>query len=144
MKNEVWDPFNDMEEFKKKVDKMFEEFWKSATFPKDLKLREPLVDIVEKKNAYEARVELPGVNEKDVVVSIDNNKVEIKAEKRKEKEQKKKDYFRQERTYKAFYKAFTLPQAVNGEKAKMKFKDGMLLLTLPKLKLANRKVLKLK
>ncbi|RME54486.1 Hsp20/alpha crystallin family protein [Candidatus Woesearchaeota archaeon] len=144
MAKELWDPFKEMEEFRKKVDKMFNDFWSTSVFPKNLRIREPLVDVIDNKNAYVAKIDLPGVDPKNVVVNIDKNKVEVKAENKVKKEEKKKNYFKKERSYTGFYKAFTLPEAVNAEKTKMDFKDGVLSLTLPKLKLPKKKVLRLK
>lgn len=145
MKIEIWDPFEEMKKFRKEMDKMFKDFGK-ISLPKGLKLREPLVDVVDKKNKLEITAELPGIDKKDVKISVEEDKVEIKAEKRKEKEEKKKNFYRQERSYRGFYKALTLPTMVNPDKAKVKFDKGVLTLELPKSKQLprKRKVLSLK
>ncbi len=146
MKNELWDPFEDIKKFRKEVDTLFKKFWdEKIILPKGLKIREPLVDIVDKKNEIEVTAELPGMEKKDVKVVVEGNKVQISAEKKVEKEEKKKNYFKQERSYKGFYKSFSLPAEVNPDKARLKFENGLLKLNLPKLKtVAKKKVLELK
>ncbi|MBW3020215.1 Hsp20/alpha crystallin family protein [Candidatus Woesearchaeota archaeon] len=146
MKKELWDPFSEMSSFRKDMDKLFDNFWNRGFKPsKDLKVREPLVDIINKKDEIEAKVEIPGVDKKDVSISLDKNKVEIKAEKKIEKEHNKKDFFRQERSYSSFYKSFTLPAEIDTDKAKVDMKDGILTIKAPKLKqISSKKTLKLK
>ncbi|MBU0470104.1 MAG: Hsp20/alpha crystallin family protein [Nanoarchaeota archaeon] len=133
MKNEIWDPFEEMKKFRKEMDKMFQDFGK-ISLPKGLKLREPLIDVIDKKNELEITAELPGIDKKYLKISVDKDKVEIKAGKKEEKEEKKKNYYQQERSYRGFYKAFTLPARVDPDKAKVKFDKGILTLELPKLK----------
>jgi HSP20 family protein len=135
MKYEIWDPFEDMKKLRKQMDKLFSDFWsEKITMPKGMRLREPLVDIVDRKNAVEVRAELPGIDRKNVKINVEEDRVEIKAEKKEEKEEKKKDFYRQERAYRGFYKSFTLPAKIDSQKAKAKFDKGILTLTLPKLK----------
>jgi len=135
MKSEIWDPFEDLEKFQKKMNRLFKEFWGGKVkIPKDIRLREPLVDIEDKKNEYVATVELPGMKNKDIEVNVEGNLVQIKAERKKSKEEKKKSYFKQERTYKGFYKAFSLPGMVDDKKVKVNFDKGILTIRLPKKK----------
>ncbi len=145
MKYEIWDPFEELERFRKEMDKIFNNFG-SISLPKEVRLREPLMDIIDKKNSLDVIVEIPGVDKKDIKISVEENTVEIKAEKKKSKEEKKKNFYRQERVYQGFYKKFSLPVKVNPDKSKVKFDNGILTLKLIKAKKLphKKKVLSLK
>jgi HSP20 family protein len=92
----------------------------------------PSVDILEKENEILIKAELPGVETKDVVVTVDNNVLTLKGERRMEKDVKKESYHRMERTYGAFSRSFSLPNTVDAASVAANFKDGLLTLTLPK------------
>lgn len=92
----------------------------------------PSVDISETADSYEVRAELPGVPQDDIQVSVKENHLTIKGEKRQEQVDDGKNYRRVERTYGTFQRAFTLPPTVNAEDIKAEFKDGVLTLEIPK------------
>jgi HSP20 family protein len=92
----------------------------------------PAVDIVEKEGGYEVIAELPGLDEKNIEVSIANGCLTIKGEKQEEKEEKEKDYHLQERHYGAFERRFQIPEGVDTAKIEADFKQGVLTVTLPK------------
>lgn len=103
----------------------------------------PNADAVNKEGCYEIRVELPGVSEKDVEVSLENGNLTIRGEKRSEHEEKDKNYFFSERRYGAFERIFRLPDDVREADIKASYKDGILTLRLPKTeskKPASRKI----
>lgn len=132
---ELWDPFKEMENMRKEMNRMFENFWsKEKKVLKGMKLKQPAVDIENKKNEVVVKADLPGIDKKDLEVNVSSDRVEIKAKVKKEKEVKKKDYYKQERAYSGFYRAFSLPAIVNPDKAKTGFKNGMLKINLPKVK----------
>jgi len=92
----------------------------------------PSVDISETDDSYEVRAELPGVPQDDIQVSVKENHLTIKGEKRQEQVDNGKNYRRVERTYGNFQRAFTLPPTVKAEDIKAEFKDGVLTLEIPK------------
>lgn len=92
----------------------------------------PTVDISETENGYEIRAELPGVSEDDVNVSVTDNVLTLKGEKRQEAETEGKNYRRVERRYGSFQRRFTLPSEVKTDDIKAKFSDGVLVLSIPK------------
>ena len=92
----------------------------------------PRVDIFENKNHLVLEAELPGMNRDDFEISIENNVVTLKGERKFEKKTDDDNYHRVERSYGAFTRSFTLPQTVSAEGAKAEFKDGILHVTLPK------------
>lgn len=92
----------------------------------------PNADAINKEDSYEIRIELPGVSEKDVEVSIENNNLTVRGEKRSEREEKDKNYYFSERRYGSFERSFRLPEDVKEADIKAAYKDGVLTLLLPK------------
>ncbi len=92
----------------------------------------PAVDVAEKDNAYEITAELPGLDEKNIEVSLANGGLTIKGEKKEEKEEKRKDYYLKERHYGSFERSFTLPDGVDTDKIDASFSKGVLTVKLPK------------
>ncbi|MBD3259870.1 Hsp20 family protein [Candidatus Woesearchaeota archaeon] len=141
---DLWDPFEEMKKFREKMDRMMEDFWsKERSLMKNMGVKELSVDIEDKKNQIEINADLPGMDKKDIDVTVEKDRVEIKAKKKKETKEKKKNYYRQERAYSGFYRAFSLPAVVNPDKAKSSFKNGVLKITLPKTKSLPKKSKKL-
>lgn len=92
----------------------------------------PAVDVSESDKAYEITAELPGLDEKNVEVSVANGGLTIKGEKKEEKEQNQKDYYVSERSYGSFERYFGLPEGVDADKIEASFKNGVLKVMLPK------------
>lgn len=92
----------------------------------------PAVDLSEDDKAYKITAELPGLDAKDVDVSVSDGRLVLKGEKRQEKEEKDKNYYFSERTYGSFQRAFELPASVDRDKIAADFAKGVLTITLPK------------
>lgn len=92
----------------------------------------PRVETAETDTAYEVTAELPGVDEKDIKVAVEDKVLTISGEKKAEREEKKKDYVLSERSYGSFKRAFTLPENVSVDKVAARFEKGVLRITLPK------------
>lgn len=92
----------------------------------------PAVDILEGENEIVIKAELPGLEAKDVTIAVENNVLILKGKRHAETEVKKESYHRMERSYGAFCRSFALPAALDSDKAKADFKDGVLTITLPK------------
>lgn len=92
----------------------------------------PVVDVHEKDDAYLITAELPGLNKKDVHVTVEGNVLTLSGERRYEHEEKQEKCHRLERAYGHFTRSFTLPGAVKADAVEAKFKDGVLTLVLPK------------
>lgn len=92
----------------------------------------PSIDIKETDTAIEVEAELPGVDEKDVQVTLDDGVLTIKGEKKAEKEETKKGYYMSERSYGSFLRSFELPAGIDADKVKATFAKGVLNVTLPK------------
>lgn len=92
----------------------------------------PSVDVSEDDKEVRITSELPGIDEKDIDITLAKDAVTIKGEKKHENEDKGKDYYRMERSYGSFQRVIPLPAAIDEDKAKAEFKKGVLHITLPK------------
>jgi HSP20 family protein len=92
----------------------------------------PSIDIKETDTAIEVEAELPGVDEKDVQVTLDDGVLTIKGEKKAEKEETKKGYYMSERSYGSFLRSFELPAGIDADKVQATFAKGVLKVALPK------------
>jgi HSP20 family protein len=101
--------------------------------------RMPKVDIIDKDTAIVVHAEVPGVNKKDLDISLTEDTVTIKGSTSQEQKEEKEDYYRSEISRDSFSRTLPLPCEVDGAKAKAKFKDGVLELTLPKVKKTKRR-----
>ena len=116
-------------------DLAFRDFFRNMLRPTRLELEtEPEIrlDLKETEKAYLVHAEVPGVKKEDIDVSIDGNLVTIRAEVRREKEDKGETMLRTERYYGAMTRSFTLATDVDEKAASAKYTDGVLELTLPK------------
>jgi HSP20 family protein len=109
--------------------RIFERFFEDAP---QVVSRTPAVDIHEDDKGYRMEVELPGLTEKDVEVKVENDMLVISSKKEETKEEDKKEYVRKERRSYSFYRSFTLPENVKPDKIEASFKNGLLLISLPK------------
>jgi len=104
----------------------------------------PSVDILEKENEILIKAELPGVEAKDVAVTVDKNVLTIKGERHLEKDVKKESYYRVERAYGSFSRSFVLPNTVDTGNVRAEYKDGLLTLVLPKEATAKSRTVEIK
>lgn len=125
-----WDPFRELGSLRNELNRIFTAGDGGGL--SSLEAWTPSVDVVENDKAIKIKVELPEVEKKDIDVSIDGDTLTVSGERKLEKEEKKEDYTRIERSYGSFSRSFTLPDYVDREKIKAESKDGILKLTLPK------------
>lgn len=92
----------------------------------------PPVDIQETEDGYKLAVELPGLTKDDVNITLENNVLRLSGERKFERDAKKDNYHRIERTYGSFTRSFALPSQVNSEGVTATFADGVLNLVVPK------------
>lgn len=131
-REESADPFLSLH---REIDRIFEDFTRGGFFPPRTETagaRLPRVNLSETEAALEVEVELPGIDEKDVDLTITDDQLRVKAERKEEHEEKKKDYHLVERSFGAFERVIALPFAVDPDKAKASFVKGVLTVTLPK------------
>jgi HSP20 family protein len=100
--------------------------------------RMPKIDLIDRENEFVIKAELPGVDKKDLDISVTANSVTIKGATRHEEKEEKGDYYRCEISRGSYARTMSLPADVDEEHTKATFKDGILELTLPKLKQTKR------
>ncbi|WP_126455272.1 Hsp20/alpha crystallin family protein [Sulfuriflexus mobilis] len=141
-------PFEEMERM---FDNYFSRGWlrpfhmEWPSFPKTMAPFEgktPSVDVIERDNEIVVKAELPGVDKKDLDISVTQNTVTIKGTTSHEEKEEKGDYYRCEMSRGSYSRTLSLPADVDESKTKAKFKDGILNLTLPKLKKSKRHTIK--
>ena len=104
----------------------------------------PAVDVAENENEVQVKVELPGVSKDDVKITMQENILTIRGEKKQDKETKNTEYHRVERSYGSFQRSFTLPTSVKHDKIEASYNDGVLTVTLPKAEEAKPKQIEVK
>jgi HSP20 family protein len=102
----------------------------------------PSLDVAETDNAVIVKAEVPGVDPKEVDISLSGDVLTIKGEKKEEKEEKGKSYHRIERSYGSFARSVLLPAAIDAEKVEAKYDKGLLEITMPKKPEARVKTIK--
>jgi HSP20 family protein len=103
----------------------------------------PSIDITESERDLKVTVELPGLSDKDIDLSMTNNTLSIKGEKREEKEEETSGYYRMERSYGSFFRSIPLPCGIEKDKVDATFKNGVLTISLPKSKEAQQETKKI-
>jgi HSP20 family protein len=114
-------------------------WWPRLRWPEEMEITYPSVDIYEDANNVVVKAELPGAKKEDLKVDVTEDTISISGEKKKEEKVEKKDYYRFERSYGSFRRSFALPSGVDSARAKAKFKDGVLEVTIPKSEKAKKK-----
>jgi HSP20 family protein len=93
----------------------------------------PAVNVIENENEVRVTAELPGMDEKDIELSIHNGVLSMRGEKKAEYEENKEGYYRSERSYGTFHRSISLPEGVDPDKVEATFSKGVLNVTVPKL-----------
>jgi len=129
-----WDPFRDIVTLREKMNRLFEDAVTHRGEEKDLTSSSwaPAVDIYEDENQLVLSAEVPGIEEKDVEIKIEDSTLVIQGERKMEKETKEENYHRIERAYGSFYRSFTLPNYIDQEKIHAEHENGVLKITMPK------------
>jgi HSP20 family protein len=104
----------------------------------------PAVDMIDHDEEIILRADLPGLDEKDIEVTVQDGVLAIRGQRKEEKEEKKENYYYSERSYGAFARMLTLPASVEADKVKATFKKGVLEVHLPKAKEAKGKKIEIK
>jgi HSP20 family protein len=128
-----WGPFRNISNLQEQMNRLFEDSRRNGRAESSaLTTWSPPVDIHETENELIVEADLPGMNENDLDIRVENNMLTIAGERKFQSEVKEDDYLRIERTYGSFNRSFGLPSAVNAEAIKAEYKNGVLTLELPK------------
>ena len=148
----IWKPFTELAPFRefdrmrRDMDRLWDSFLEGTPRRRGEERGEwlPSLDVSETKNELVVKAEVPGMDAKDIDISLSDGVLTIKGEKKQEKEEKEADYHLIERSYGAFTRSIQLPKEVQGEKINASYKDGILRITLPKSEEAKKKEIKIK
>lgn len=129
------------------MNRIFDEFFRGDISADDTFFSRdwtPAVDVVENNDNYILKAEIPGMNKDDVKITLENNILTIRGEKKNEAEKKEGNYHRIERSYGSFERSFTVPGSIKPDNIDAQYKDGVLTLTLPKAEEAKPKLIDVK
>lgn len=134
----VLNPPQAVQGFRKEMDRLFDRLWDRDSLDlSTLGEWTPTLDLIEAKDSFVVKAEIPGVDPKDVHVALQDQVLTIRGEKRQDQEERDEQYYRHERTYGTFTRALRLPMAVDAKLVKATFKNGILMVTMPKATVTN-------
>jgi HSP20 family protein len=137
-----WDPFREVVSLQNRVNSLFRNL-NDEEHPLTTASFVPAVDIYEDADKLTLKLEIPGINEKDLDVRVEDNTLTVKGERKFEAEEKEENFHRIERAYGSFYRAFTLPSTVETDKVQANYNAGVLKLELKKKPEAQPKQIKI-
>src|SRR6476659_10913725 len=128
-----WDPHREFSSVQDRLNRLFNASFNEG---KDESLTTssfaPAVDVYEDEHKVTLKIEVPGIEEKDIDVRVENNTLTVTGERKIEKEEKEENFRRVERQYGSFTRSFTLPQTVDSENVSANYDKGVLKISLPK------------
>ncbi len=144
-----WQPFRELASIEQDMKRLFDSFFRRAPLPLVLDERfdpwrfAPPTDIYEDADALTIRIEIPGMEQKDLKIELEADILKVQGERRLEKDIKKENFRRMERRYGMFARSFTLPNTVDKKKIVAKYVRGVLTVHIPKRKGAVAKIIKI-
>jgi HSP20 family protein len=140
-----WDPFQELNLITNRMNRLFQDsFGQGTTGDEGLTTTTfvPPVDIYEDEHNITLKLEVPGIDQKDIDVRVENNTLTVRGERKFEKEEKEENFHRVERRYGSFYRAFTLPTTVDPDSVSADYENGVLKIKLAKKAEAKPKQIK--
>ncbi len=123
-------PWEGFEALRRRMDRLFDDFTRRDEEAGSSWL--PSVDLSENSDSFLIKADVPGMDKKDIKITMQDNVLNISGEKKQEKEEKDRNYHLIERSYGQFSRSFTLPTKVDSDKIKAEFKNGVLEIVIPK------------
>ncbi len=136
-----WQPFAEIETIRQQLDKAFDQL--AATRDNSEATWMPAVEFVDAGDNFVLKAQLPGIDPKDVDIQVTREAISISGERRYENTDEKSGYVRSEFRYGKFHRVLTLPAHIQNDSVQAEYKDGILMLTLPKVTEARNKVVKI-
>ena len=130
-----WNPWREMPAVQGSLNRFFDDpFFRISRMVEDSEMGmwNPAVDLYEKDDHFMIKAELPGVDKNDIKIDLKDRLLTLSGERTYDNEVNEENYFRRERTYGKFQRAFTLPADVDSDKIKAEYKDGVLQIEVPK------------
>lgn len=139
-----WDPFQDLWQVREEVNRLFDHTLNRYPALKGLRSWQPAVDMYEDDKEIIVKAEIPGVEPKDVDITVTADSISLKGELKEETERREDGYIRAERRFGQFYRTLPLPAEVRPEEAQATFKNGVLEVRMPKAQMGRRQGVKVK
>ena len=142
-----WKPFREVSRLRREMDRLWDDFFgpaRRAFRPLGEPEWAPAVDVSEAPDKVVVKAEVPGMEAKDINISLSGDILTIKGEKKSEREEKKENYHLVERSYGSFSRSLRLPAAVDANKIEAVYKKGVLTITCPKKEEAKPKAIEIK
>jgi HSP20 family protein len=139
-----WEPFREFSTMQERMNRLFRDSYRPEG-PEDALTTTsfaPPVDIYEDEHNVTLKLEVPGIDEKDIDVRVDNNTLTVHGERKMEKEEKEENFRRVERQYGSFTRSFTLPSSVDPMQVIANYNQGVLKISLAKKAEAKPKQIK--
>ena len=127
-----YEPFRELVNFQNQMNRIFQDYSRGSDELLTSGTFVPAVDIYEDEHSITLKLEVPGIEEKDLDIKLENNTLTVKGERNFEKEEKEENFHRIERRYGAFARSFTLPNTVDPENVQANYENGILKITLAK------------
>ncbi len=139
-----WDPFRDLANLQNRMNRLFEESVAVPGRSEELGFGSflPPVDVYEDEHAISLKMDVPGIDQKDIDIRVENNILTVHGERKLEKEEKKENFQRVERQYGSFTRSFTLPNSVDTDNVSAEYSNGLLKIRLAKRAEAKPKQIK--
>jgi HSP20 family protein len=139
-----FEPFREFATLQERINRAFRESYTGAGQDDALTTSSfaPAVDVYEDEHKVTLKIEVPGIDEKDIDIRVENNTLTVHGERKIEKEEKEENYRRVERQYGSFTRNFTLPTTVDTENVSADYDKGVLKISLPKKAEAKPKQIK--
>jgi len=137
-----WEPFRELNSLQNQMNRLFQDFGRGSQYELMTTGFVPAVDVYEDEQNLTLSLEVPGMDEKDIDIRLENNQLTVRGERRFEKEQKEENFHRIERRYGSFSRSFTLPNTVDTENVQANYVNGVLKITLAKRAEAKPKQIK--
>lgn len=141
-----WRPFREVSRLRREMDRLWDDFFgpgRKALQPLEGEWA-PAVDVSETADQVAIKAEVPGMEAKDIDISLSGDVLTIKGEKKSEREEKKENYHLVERSYGSFSRSLKLPAAVDADKIEASYSQGVLSITCPKTAEAKPKAIEIK
>lgn len=138
-----WDPFREVVALQNRMNSLFRGLDEENN-PMTAASFVPAVDIYEDKDKVQLKLEVPGIDQKDLHVSVEDNTLTVQGERKFENDEKQENFHRIERSYGSFYRAFSLPPTVDADNIAADYKAGVLKLELKKKPEAQPKQIEVK
>jgi HSP20 family protein len=141
-----WRPFREVSRLRREMDRLWEDYFglgRRALRPMELEFA-PAVDVKETADQIVVKAEVPGIDAKEINISITGDVLTIKGEKKSEREEKEENYHLVERSYGSFSRSLSLPAVVDHDRIEANYDKGVLTITCPKKEEVKPKAIKIK